>query len=285
MRLVVQRGISIANQHSLSPDGVVLVGGVALNCPANSQISRELNIPIWIPPACNDEGLAIGSAALAMQEATGLWVKAMHSPSQALIGNSFTTEHQDRVFSQHFQRITTSDKFATAAKLLDAGRIGCTFFGRSEVGPRALGNRSIIADARSDSTWMEVNRRKGREVWRPLAPIVLSDEFGRFFDGGPSNSWFMLFTHRVVSNDLPAITHRDFSARAQACNSENGDIFKLLNIFYSVTGCPVLLNTSFNGPGVPIVESPEMAAKEMMKLGLDFIICDAGIYIPRCPKS
>jgi carbamoyltransferase len=130
------------------------------------------------------------------------------------------------------------------------------FEGRSEIGPRALGHRSILADPRKAENWQRVNEIKQRETWRPFAPAVLAEHARDWFDSIPLPSPHMLYTAQVKSDAVPAITHTDKSARIQTVDASAGAFHDVLRAFHERTGIPMVLNTSFNGPGEPIVESP-----------------------------
>jgi carbamoyltransferase len=150
--------------------------------------------------------------------------------------------------------------------------------GRSEIGPRALGHRSIFANVTRAENWTRVNKIKRREQWRPFAPMVLQEDFKDWFDGGPASSPHMLYTSQVKGDRLPAITHVDGSARVQTVRSIDGKFQKILLYLKELTGVPVMMNTSFNGPGEPIVDSPEDAIRFFLHSGLDAIFIN-GIKI------
>ena len=137
----------------------------------------------------------------------------------------------------------TADPARDAAALLNQGRLVAWFDGRSELGPRALGSRSILADPRRPDAWQRTNDAKRREAWQH-----------DWFSMCPAPTPFMLFTGQVCSADLPAITHVDGSARVQSVAPDCGKFRQLLEVFDALTGCPVLLNTSLNGPGEPIID-------------------------------
>jgi carbamoyltransferase len=173
---------------------------------------------------------------------------------------------------RHADRVTwepAPDWAGDAARELADDKVIGWFEGRSEIGPRALGHRSILADARKAENWGRVNRIKGREAWRPFAPAVLAERVAEWFEGGPLPSPHMLFTAQVKSKDLPAITHVDGSSRIQTVDETCGAFHGLLSRFEALTGVPVVLNTSFNGPGEPIVESPDDALTFFLQSDLD----------------
>jgi carbamoyltransferase len=162
-----------------------------------------------------------------------------------------------------------ADAAQDAAQDLADGRIIGWFEGRSEIGPRALGHRSILADARERAKWEQVNLVKGREFWRPFAPAVLASEAANWFTGLPLPSPYMLFTGTATSSKVPAITHADGTARIQTVDATSGDFFRLLESFFAITGVPIVMNTSFNGPGEPIVELPADALRFLISSKLD----------------
>ena len=133
------------------------------------------------------------------------------------------------------------------------------FDGASEVGPRALGHRSFLSDPRSADNWPRVNNIKTRALWRPFAPSMLKECLRDYFDGGPDNSPYMLFNFTVKNDLLPAVTHVDKTSRVQTVSPINGRYYELIKAFFEKTGCPVVMNTSFNGPNEPIMETPEDA--------------------------
>ena len=131
------------------------------------------------------------------------------------------------------------------------------FNGAAETGPRALGNRSILADASVKENWQKVNAIKSREFWRPFAPACLSEKVNENFDEGPSKSPHMLFNYKVKGKKFPAITHVDKTARVQTVEPNSGNLREILQSYFLKTGKPLLLNTSLNGPGEPILNTPE----------------------------
>ena len=156
-----------------------------------------------------------------------------------------------------------------AAQDLQENKVIAWFCGRSEIGPRALGARSILANPTFKENWTRVNNIKQRELWRPFAPVVLESEIENWFAGVPSSSPYMLFNADVISKDIPAVTHVDNTARVQTVNSSNGDFYHLIEAFFDLSAVPVVLNTSFNGPGEPIVETAEEALCLLANANID----------------
>jgi carbamoyltransferase len=264
-------------------------GGTALNCPANSLLARDGRFAsVHVPPWCDDSGLALG-AALALHH--NVLDQPLPAPPpngaavDAYLGARVGAAEIDAALRPHDARLaweSTADWADAAAQDLAADKVIGWFEGRSEIGPRALGHRSILADPRKAENWARVNRIKGREPWRPFAPAVLADRAAQWFDGLPLPSPHMLFTARVTSAALPAITHVDGSSRIQTVDESCGAFHRLLRRFDSLTGVPVILNTSFNGPGEPIVESPDDALRFFLQSDLDALYMD-GRRIHRRP--
>ena len=166
---------------------------------------------------------------------------------------------------------TAEDAATFLAKAIAEGAVVAIFDGKAEIGPRALGHRSLIASPLLGENWARMNAIKGREPWRPFAPVALADDAHRHFDGCPPDSYYMLFNARVTTRALPAVTHRDGSARLQIALPETGFIHQLLVAFKTVTGFGVLLNTSFNGRGEPIVETPHEAILAFLAMKIDYL--------------
>lgn len=252
-------------------------GGGALNCPANSRLWREGPFrAVFVPPCCDDSGLPLGAALAASHDLLGLprQPQSADTAQGAYLGLEYAPAEVARAIASAGSAVRATqcpDAAAAAAADVAAGRIVGWYEGRSEVGPRALGHRSILADPRGQETWRQVNRVKRREYWRPFAPAVLAERAGDWFAGAPGNSPFMLFTARVKGDRLPAVTHVDGSARIQTVDGTAGGFRRVLEAFERQTGVPVVLNTSFNGPGEPIVETPAEALRFLTSSGIDAI--------------
>ena len=232
-----------ARKNVPSPN-LVLMGGCALNCVANEKIARTgLYDDIWIMPNPGDAGSSLG-AILAHTKIKAAW----HNP---YLGTNI---------SQPF-------KIGAAVDALCNGDIIGVAQGRAEFGPRALGNRSILADPRGDTIKDRVNDIKKRQRFRPFAPIVLEHLADKYFDMPVNTSPYMQFTAACLRSDLfPAICHVDGSSRVQTLNREQNPLmYELLNQFYKKTGCPILLNTSLNIKGEPLVDSWEDALRFQSK--------------------
>lgn len=240
-------------------------GGTALNCSTNGRLLRESSFKeLFIPPSPHDGGTALGSALYGMIDCLGVqsdfrWVNDFLGPDVddkaieefvATLGDDFLVEKPTNLVD-------------SMVELIDSGQVVGLYQGRSESGPRALGNRSILADARHPDMQSFINSRvKGREWFRPLAPIVLLEAANKLFDIDRPAPFMQIATdvHPEYRSWLPAITHIDGSARIQTVEEVNTPfLYALLKAFEARTGCPVLLNTSLNGKGQPLVESPEDA--------------------------
>lgn len=252
-----------------------LGGGGALNCPVNSAVWRTLPVSdVFVPPACDDSGLPIGAALAVYHDYLDRPRVPQHSKAcgSAYLGRQFGEDRIAKALEHTGAELDVEqvgDTAAAAAATLSAGGTVAWYEGRSEVGPRALGHRSILADARGSSTWRRVNEIKKREYWRPFAPAVLAEDYDGWFRGSPSTSPHMLFTATVKGDALPAITHVDGSARVQTVDPSAGRFRDVLSHFKRLTGVPVVLNTSLNGPGEPIVDTPEEAVRFMQTSQID----------------
>ncbi|MED6311276.1 MAG: carbamoyltransferase C-terminal domain-containing protein, partial [Pseudomonadota bacterium] len=255
-------------------DNLCLSGGTALNCPSNSRIWREGPFDnVFIEPTCDDGGLAIGAALHIYHNLLEQPRRIETTPPSPYLGIPYGESAVEAALETASGIVWSQpeDPAAAAAADLIGNKIIAWFEGGSEAGPRALGHRSILADVRNADNWRRVNHVKGRELWRPFAPIVLAEKAADWFDGCPMPSPYMLFTATVRSTDLPAITHVDGSSRIQTVDASCGGIRHVLEAFDRETGVPVLMNTSFNGPGEPIVETPAHAVAFLQNSDLDVV--------------
>jgi carbamoyltransferase len=240
---------------------VVLAGGVALNCVANSRLFEEGPFDdVWVQPAAGDAGTSLGAA---VQVAADLGDDLRPMPTAAL-GPEWSDDELERTLRQSavpFQR--TADIAAAVADVLAEDGIVAWFQGRSEFGPRALGHRSLLAHPGMAANVERLNDVKGREQFRPVAPMVSNEAAKEIFEGGPLPSPYMLFTHRVRNGwpaRIPAVVHVDGTARVQTVDrNEDPLTHRLLSEFESRTGLPVIVNTSLNTAGRPMVDSPRDA--------------------------
>ena len=257
-----------------------LAGGVALNCVANGRIAREAGFEnVWIQPAAGDDGVAIGCAYygyLAVQKQPRKFVM-----NHAYTGVAYRDEQVQAAAGRPMVRFQATsrrsgDIAGEAASLLSQGHVIGWFQGRSEIGPRALGNRSILADPRTAEMKRKLNKQvKRRQAFRPFAPVVLAERAHEIFDSD-RQSPFMLLAERVRPewrDRIPAVVHVDGTARVQTVREDQNErLYRLLEAFDAITGVPVLLNTSFNVKGEPIVETPEDAIHCFLTTGIDYLV-------------
>jgi carbamoyltransferase len=286
-----------------------LAGGVALNCVANGKVLREGRFEgIWIQPAAGDAGGALGAALAAYHMHKGgarSTANRLDGMSGAYLGPAYDDEESARrleAAGARFIRLDEQGLVARAATDLAAGKALGWFQGRMEFGPRALGNRSIIADARSPKMQSALNLKvKYRESFRPFAPAVLREEVADWFEIDADSPYMLLVANvverrrravteaeqalfgidklNVPRSDIPAVTHVDYSARVQTVHAETNPRFHaLISAFAGLTGCPVLVNTSFNVRSEPIVCTPEDAFRCFMGTELDALAV-GGLYL------
>jgi carbamoyltransferase len=239
---------------------LTLAGGVALNCVANSRIAREGPFSqVWVQPAAGDAGTALGGALL-LTAGEGIKTEPM---TGADLGRDWTDAELGawlKTAAVTFER--PADIAATVAQALAENRIVAWFQGRSEYGPRALGHRSLMAHPGHAGNLERLNDVKGREQFRPVAPMVLADRAPEIFDG-PMPSPYMLFVHDVAEpwrDRIPAVVHVDGTARIQTVDREREPLVaRMLGEFERLTGLPVVVNTSLNTAGRPMVDDPRDA--------------------------
>ena len=296
---------------------LVLAGGVALNCVANGRLLREGPFEhIWIQPAAGDAGGSLGAALFT-------WYQLLDKPREAvpydsqkgsLLGPRTIPREVERFLREQGARFTTYhdelDLLAETTRLLTAGKVVGWFSGPMEFGPRALGARSILGDARNTEMQSAMNLRiKFRESFRPFAPCVLAEEASKWFDMPPDQeSPYMLLVAPVAASrriqgtpeqartmaeapdlrerlrmprsTIPAVTHVDFSARVQTVDERrHGRYYRLLKTFYRETGCPVIVNTSFNVRGEPIVCTPADAYRCFLATEMDALVLEDSILL------
>ena len=280
-----------------------MAGGVALNCVANGKILKEkIFEKIWIQPAASDAGGALG-AALA------LWHKELKNEriyplkdemKGSYLGPSFSDyeiEKQLASLGATYEKFSEEDLLEITAKELSREKTIGWFQGRMEFGPRALGARSIIADSRSDKMQKILNLKvKNRESFRPFAPSVIREDLSKWFELDSDSPYMLLVANinksirkemtneekklfgieklNVKRSDIPAVTHVDYSARVQTVHENtNPKYYKLLQNFKKITNCPIIVNTSFNVRGEPIVCTIQDAYKCFMGTNLDMLVC------------
>ena len=286
---------------------LVLAGGVALNCVGNGRILHEGPFnKIWIQPAAGDAGGALGAALFVWYQLLNneRRVDGQDKQQASLLGPAYSNE-QVRLFldSVNAKYHTYNDEEQLLDKvtdLINEGKVIGWFQDRMEFGPRALGNRSIIGDARSEKMQSIMNRKiKLRESFRPFAPCVLREDVANYFQMRPEeDSPYMLLVAsiqeakrltpdlpieslkgleklKVKRSVVPAITHVDYSARIQTVDSQrHPKLHRLMSLFKEKTGCPVIINTSFNIRGEPIVCSPEHAYRCFMATNMDVLVME-----------
>jgi carbamoyltransferase len=281
-----------------------LAGGVALNCVGNGVILRESPFErIWIQPAAGDAGGAMGAAQFVWHQLLGKPRSVRPGDSQrgSLLGPSYPADEirqfldqQGVVYEEQDSEVALADR---VAQLIEEENVIGWFQGPMEFGPRALGSRSIIGDARSSKMQSVMNLKiKFRESFRPFAPIVLREDASEYFDIEPGQeSPYMLIVAPVrqekrkgvdgkargldklkqLRSVIPAVTHVDFSARLQTVDDErNPRLANLMRRFKQRTGCPVLINTSFNVRGEPIVCTPQDAVRCFFGTEMDVLVLE-----------
>jgi carbamoyltransferase len=280
-----------------------LAGGVALNCVANGRILREgIFENIWIQPAAGDAGGALGAALLAWHRYYNKSRAAdgcNDSQRGSYLGPGFSKE-DIRMFLEEkkvpFTEVPDSELASRVAELIEAEKVIGWFQGRMEFGPRALGARSIIGDARSPKMQETMNLKiKFRESFRPFAPSVLANRVSEYFELEHESPYMLLVApvakpqRRQPANDeqklfglekllqirssIPAVTHVDYSARIQTVREKEHPIYhRLIEAFAQKSGCPVIINTSFNVRGEPIVCTPEQAYLCFMRTNMDCLV-------------
>lgn len=286
-----------------------LAGGVALNCVANGRILREGPFKdIWIQPASGDAGGALGSALSVWYEYLGNERHAHGSDDMmqgSYLGPSFSNEaiaHFIDAENLVADYVEDGLLFNQVAQLLAQGNVVGWFGGRMEFGPRALGHRSILGDARNTEMQTTMNLKiKFRESFRPFAPAILNEDANQYFILHEHSSPYMLLTTHIrdeyrtkdnteddnvfgiqklrqIRSTIPAVTHVDYSARVQTVTPKSPRFYKLLQAFKKQTGCPVLVNTSFNVRGEPIVCTPQDAYQCFMRTHMDYLVLENYIF-------
>ena len=301
--IVLKLTKSIAKEYNIK--NLCLAGGVALNCVANGKILKSKFFEnIWIQPAAGDSGGSLG-AALAF------WYKELENKRQpnpnidnmkgSYLGPSFDNTQIEKILKSlnaKYEKQSDENLISTIANELTKEKTIGWFQGRMEFGPRALGSRSIIADPRSDKMQKELNLKvKFRESFRPFAPSVLREDVNEWFELNCDSPYMLLVSEikkklqvpmkekdkelfgidklNVKRSPIPAVTHVDYSARVQTVHKEtNLKYYNLIKKFKEITNCPILVNTSFNVRGEPIVCSVEDAFKCFMGTNLDILVCE-----------
>ena len=279
-----------------------LAGGVALNCVANGKVLRDGHFDnIWIQPAAGDAGGAVGSALAACHLFKGQPRKASGADgmSGAYLGPGFAQAEIERRLTAagaKFDVLGADEMIETTAQALAGQQAVGWFQGRMEFGPRSLGARSILGDPRSPAMQKNLNLKvKYRESFRPFAPAVLREDVSEWFEHSSDSPYMLIVADvradkrrqmtaeeqalfgidklNVARSEIPAVTHVDYSARIQTVHGDTNPLFhRLLRRFKALTGCPILVNTSFNVRGEPIVCTPEDAFRCFMGCELDLLV-------------
>ena len=300
IQLVCEEVMLRLTRHARDVTGcsnLCLAGGVALNCVANGHILREKIFErLWIQPAAGDAGGALGAALAAWHRNESRTPDANDSMRGALLGPEFSDDEIETVLKSHhavFRRCSDDELLEVTVQLLADEKVVGWFQGRMEFGPRALGNRSILGDARSPKMQSVMNLKvKFRESFRPFAPIVRRERVADYFELDEDSPYMLLVAPvqaglrqplpadrsgfdllKAGRSTIPAVTHVDYSARVQTVTREvNPRLYDLLLRFEQTTGCGVLINTSFNVRGEPIVCTPDDAYRCFMNTEMDYLI-------------
>lgn len=303
---VTEKVVRLMAVHAMelgSSKKLCLAGGVALNSVSNGKLLDDGNVDsLFIQAAAGDSGGALGSALAAYHIYFGNSneVNGNDKMKGALLGPSFTKEEIKSYLDSKeipYRELNKDELNSDLSHLLSSGKIIGRFSGRMEFGPRALGNRSILADPRSAEMQKKLNLKiKFRESFRPFAPVVLEEYADEYFELNGIKSPYMLLVKNVKEgikiktekesnsiyeklqiprSKIPAVTHVDYSARIQTLSKEvNSEFHDLISTFYQKTGCPILINTSFNVRGKPIVNSPEDAYECFMASEMDALVME-----------
>lgn len=251
---------------------VCIAGGVGLNCPSSSAIENLDEIDgVFVQPAANDGGISLGAAIKGAID-LGDDVKIEMIPYLGPEYDSNSIESTLKSYGYEYEVYENIE--SVIAKLLVEGKIVAHYDGRLEFGPRALGNRSLLASPKDYNMLVRMNNLKGREVWRPLAPAVMYDKQETVFDSNVFSPHMTKNFNVLIEQikNLEAITHVDGTARVQSVTKEyNERFYNIINEFYKLTGIPVVINTSFNIKGEPIVCTPDEAIYSFEKMNLDYL--------------
>ena len=293
---------NLFNEYKI--ENLCLAGGVALNCVANGKILKNTKFKnLWIQPAAGDAGGSLG-AALAYWYIVlkkNRVIQINDSMKGSYLGSQFSNdeiENKLKFLDANFKKLPKNELISLTASRLSEGKCIGWFQGRMEFGPRALGNRSIIADPRNYRMQEILNLKiKFRESFRPFAPAILEEYLNDYYEKGNISPYMLLVDYlktnkRTAINEIefkkkegieklkfqrsevPSVTHLDFSSRIQTVNSiYNKKFYDLIKSFYNLTSCPMIINTSFNIRGEPIVESIEDAYNCFVGTNLDILVC------------
>lgn len=298
-------------QKELGVDNLCLAGGVALNCVSNGRLLREGPFKdIWIQPAAGDAGGAIGAALSVWHEylEKDRQVNKQDAMKGSYLGPRYTNDQIKEsldALGANYRCLDDDQLMPELAEIMDRGNVICWMQGRMEFGPRALGGRSIIGDPRNTEMQSTMNLKiKYRESFRPFAPSILDDRVGDYFEHTTISPYMLMVAPikedirvkmsadqeklfgveklKIPRSELPAITHVDYSARIQTVHKHtNPRYHHLLKAFEECTGCPVVVNTSFNVRGEPIVNTPEDAYRCFMRTEMDCLVIENHILLKK----
>ncbi len=298
--IILKLAKSIREEYKIK--NLCLAGGVALNCVANGKILNEKIFEnIWIQPAAGDAGGSLG-AALALwyvENGNQRKIDLNDNMNGSYLGTEYSQDEIEKellLIGANFKTFSYNELIDKTSKFLSQEKVIGWFQGRMEFGPRALGNRSILADPRSNTMQKNLNLKvKYRESFRPFAPSVLREDLSKWFNMEVDSPYMLLVTNvnsqktykmteeetklfgidklNIQRSEIPAVTHVDYTARIQTVDRiRNKRYYDLISKFKEITGCPILVNTSFNVRGEPIVNSPSDAFNCLMGTELDYLV-------------
>jgi len=298
--IMIKLAYSLRKEYGIR--NLCLAGGVALNCVANGKILKEKIFDnIWVQPAAGDAGGSLGSALALwhIEQNNPRVINTVDDMNGSYLGPEYSQnkiEEELKKCGAKFNILKEDDLIEKTSKDLSMGEAIGWFQGKMEFGPRALGNRSILGDPRSSDMQKNLNLKvKYRESFRPFAPSILSDDLNEWFELDCYSPYMLLVANikknkiiemtseeqklfginklNIKRSNIPAVTHVDYSARIQTVHKEtNQKYYKLLKKFKEITGCPIIVNTSFNVRGEPIVNTPKNAFDCFMGTGLDKLV-------------
>ena len=276
-------------------NNVCFAGGVALNCVANEKVSENLNHNLFVQPASGDTGIPFGLALygthLELKNLSSINLDKKHFfDDKKKIFKPYIIDIQNRINSEIesfdngyikniIKKYGRNYDVNLIAKLLSEEKVGCLYYQGIEIGPRALGHRSFIADARNQRMKEIMNKKvKHREAYRPFAPIIIEEEFNEYFTGNAKNLYKYMLGAVICTEkclkEAPAIVHVDNTARVQTVEENNGLIHEILKAYKGLTSIPILINTSFNDNNEPIVFSYQDALLCFLRTNADFLIIE-----------
>lgn len=274
---LAQRTVNLSGSRKLC-----LAGGVALNSIANGLILKSgIADEIFYLPAASDEGQALGRLLYRKNNEVGAETFPGYALTNAYLGMIYSEAQTDEAVAAalgkiEYQKLEKDDLYRQTAKLIAEGNVIGWWQGRSEIGPRALGNRSILADPRNPKMKDHINTHvKHREWFRPLAPSVIEESAGDFFELSKPTPYMIVVSNvrEAAQKIIPSVTHVDGTARPQTVSKAQNPVYhRLISELGKVTGVPVVMNTSFNDNGEPLVETPENAIRSFLRMKLDYLV-------------